>query len=612
MTVILDIESNGLLLDVTTIFCIALKVDDEDTKVYTSRPIKGSSGSIEDAILIASKADTIIGHNIIKYDLPVIKKLYNKQLFDTNKVYDTLLVSKLCYPNRLDLDLAKYPTLGKQLGSHSLKAWGKRLGNYKESFDDWTKLSEEMVEYCRQDVEVTYTLYKHLLTKNTPIEAIRLENSFAHIIGRQEAYGVYFDIKKAESLHIELLREKDIMEMKLKSIFTPLLLPTGHIKTQANYKKPFPLKVNNRGMVYGDYQDIELVEFNPASRQHIVTWFKRWYGWEPTQMTDKGTAIVDEGVLKDLPFEEAKVLTHYFNVNKLLGQVAVGDNAWLKLVRREDGRIHGSVDTLGAVSRRCTHNKPNMAQVPSARAFKGKECRELFTVPKGKKLVGCDADGLELRTLSHYMARFDDGAYAYAVDEGKKEDGTDIHTLNQKAAGLATRDESKTFIYAFLYGAGDEKIGSIVGGTEKEGKKLKNTFFTKIPAIKTLIEAVKGTVKTRGSINAIDGNPYFIRSPHSALNTLLQGCGALVMKYWLVELDRELEKVYTNSSTSNTPDYEFVLNIHDEAQIECNEDIAEDVLAKAVSCFDTVTDKLKFRIPLRGSGSIGNNWYDTH
>jgi DNA polymerase I-like protein with 3'-5' exonuclease and polymerase domains len=354
----------------------------------------------------------------------------------------------------------------------------------------------------------------------------------------------------------------------------------------------------------------ESLIFNPSSRDHIARWLQEVYGWKPEEYTEKGSIIINEKVLNKLEFDEGKLLASYFTVAKLVGQLAEGDNAWLKKVGK-DGRMHGSIDTLGAVTRRCTHSKPNVAQVPSNRAYKGHESRSLFGVSKGKKLVGCDADGLELRTLSHYMALYDNGVYAAAVDQGKKEDGTDIHTLNQRAAGLPTRDDAKTFIYAFLYGAGDEKIGSIVGGDAKKGKALKRKFFKQVPAIKELIKQVKAKAEAQGYLLALDGAKYYIRSPHSALNTLLQGAGALVMKYYLIQLDKNLEKVYTNSKNKEVQ-YEFVGNIHDEVQIECDEDIAEDVAKIAEKTFEDITAQLKFRIPLRGSANIGNNWAETH
>lgn len=452
---IFDIESNGLYNESSTIHCISIKVEEDKTKVYTSRPIKGSAGSIEEGLDILSKADLLIGHNIINFDIPVICKLY--PTFTYNALHDTLIISKLCYPNLMVTDALKKTVPPKLTGSHSLKAWGYRLRKYKGDYgadeNAWDNLTEAMVEYCRQDAEVTYSLYKKLLTKETPDEAIWLEQEFARIISRQEKYGVYFDVKKAQKLHIELLKEAEEAEKELFKVFKPLKTWIPKNYPSIPYKKDgsksqtlLNQEANgchyNEDLQWGYY---DYVVFNPTSRQHIARWLQEVYNWKPTEMTEKGSIIINEDVLSSLEFPEGKILAHYFNVKKLIGQLSDGDNSWLKAVSPA-GRIHGRVDTLGAVSRRCTHSKPNMAQVPSSRAYKGHECRELFCVPKGKKLVGCDADGLELRTLSHYMARFDGGAYARAVDEGKKEDGSDIHSVNQRGAGLPTRDAAKTFI----------------------------------------------------------------------------------------------------------------------------------------------------------------------
>lgn len=608
---IADIETDNLLLDATTIHCIAIKLikenDEGTTRVYTSRYIMGSSGSIQEGITILKEADKVVFHNGIKFDIPCINKLTNENLWNYCKVDDTLLMSQLAYPNMLIIDSNNSKLSPRSKGSHSLKAWGYRLGElkgtYGEQEDAWDILTEEMVTYCKQDVDVTYKLYKRLLTKKLPEEALWLEYNFARIIQRQEQYGCYFDIKKAERLHVELITDKEIATKKLHEVFTPLLLSKGKIKD--NYKKPYPFKAMGVTIV-GDHQPIELTSFNPSSRQHIAMWFKKWYNWESPIKTDKGNDKIDESVLKDLEFPEAKVLSHYFNVNKLLGQLAEGPQAWLKQVR-DDNRIHGGVNTLGAVSRRCTHSKPNMAQIPSNRAYKGHECRSLFTVPTNKKIVGCDADGLELRTLSHFMARYDGGRYAKIVNEGKKEDKTDIHSMNQKAAGLPTRDAGKTFIYALMYGAGEAKLGTIVGGGFIEGKRMKTKFLNKIPALQKLTETVIATVKAKGYLNALDGNKYFIRSEHSALNTLLQGAGALVMKYYLVFLDRRLEGVY-----SHPKKYEFILNVHDEVQIEVDEDISKEVAIICEDVFTEVTEYLKFRIPLKGTADIGDTWADTH
>lgn len=599
--IIYDIESNGLLLEATTIHCIGVKVNDEETMVYTSRPIMGSSGSIDDCISLLRTADILIGHNIIKFDNACIRKLYSIDLYNETKSYDTLIASQLAYPNMLLIDSNNRHIDPKLKGSHSLRAWGMRLGNHKDHNEQWGHLTEEMVSYCKKDVEVTYSLYNKLKDR-VPEEAMRLEQKFAYVIQKQEAHGVLFDTDKAKKLHIELLKEQEQAIETLHNVFKPLFLPVGKPKEP---KKEFRrLGVSTLGI----HQPIELTAFNPKSGAHVVWWINKLYGKQKWELTDKGSPKTGEDDLlrmfKDKPW--AQPLVHYLQVKKLLGQLAEGANAWLKLVG-DDNRLHGEVNTIGAVSRRCTHNKPNLAQVPSVRAFKGHECRELFIVPKGYKMVGCDADALELRTLSHYMARYDGGSYGRTVDAGDKAKATDIHSVNQKAAGLPTRDDAKTFIYALCYGAGAEKLGSIIGGDAKEGNKIKSRFFKRIPALKALTDGVAEAVKKAGFLRALDGNRYFIRSEHSALNTLLQGAGALVMKYYTTMLYDKLIADYEWGK-----DFAFILNIHDEVQIEVREELADTVADICTNTFTDVTEHLNFRLPLRGSAAIGCNWADTH
>ena len=624
MTAIFDIETNGLYFEATELHCISIKLDNNPTKVYTSFNIEGSDGTLKEGLDILCNADILIGHNIINFDIPTLKKLY-KDFSPKAKLIDTMLMSQLSNPDLMMTDANRKSVPPNLKGSHSLEAWGFRLRILKGVFGDkkdanrWKFLTAEMVEYCRQDSEVTSKLFERLKDK-IPQEALDLEQSFATIISRQEKFGVFFDADKAAKLHIELITEAEKAEEELNKVFKPIKEWTPLTRHPVTTSKGTPNKNHQAQLLKGakfnkkkEWGYYKIIEFNPTSRQHIARWLQEVYYWKPEEYTEKGSIIINEDVLNKLEFKEGKILAHYFNVKKLQGQLADGKNAWLKMVGK-DGRIHGRVNTLGAVSRRCTHSNPNMAQVPSVRAYKGHEARELFCVPKGKKLVGCDADGLELRTLSHYMARFDGGKYAKAVDEGDKDKGTDIHTVNQKGAGLPTRDDAKTFIYAFLYGAGDGKIGEIVKGTADDGRRLKDKFFKQIPAIKKLVDQVGLVYKETKTLKALDGNPYHIRSSHSALNTLLQGAGALVMKYYLVMLDANLIKQGFSNSSCNpeTPDYEFVLNVHDEVQIECNEDIAETVAKICESTFGDVTEYLNFRIPLRGTAAIGNNWADTH
>lgn len=615
MREIFDIEANGLYYDVTEVHCISIRSEKQTTAdVYTSFPMVGSIGTIQQGLERLSRASVIIGHNIINYDIPVLEKLFPEWSYVD--ALDTLIMSRLAYPNMMMADANRKSVPPQLKGKHSLKAWGYRLRKLKGVYDQdqWEILTPAMIEYCRTDSDVTSVLFDKLQNMKLTDEALWLEHGFAKIINRQEKYGVWFDIEKAKRLHVSLLQEVDDSEKELFKVFTPLKTWTPKPYPKIAVKKDgtkSQVLLNqlvlgchfNEANEWGYYRD---VTFNPSSRQNIARWLKEVYNWTATDYTENGTPIINEKVLSKLDFKEGKILAHYFNVTKLLGQLAEGKNAWMKTVKG-DGRIHGSVNTLGAVSRRCTHSNPNMAQVPSSRAYKGHEARELFAAPTGKVLVGCDADGLELRTLSHFMAVFDGGAYAKAVDSGKKEDGTDIHSVNQRSAGLPSRDLGKTFIYAFLYGAGDGKIGEIVKGNADDGKRLKDRFFKATPAIKLLIDQVAKVYKDTKTLKALDKTPYHIRSSHSALNTLLQGAGALVMKYYLLFLDRNLQKKYKYGVQ-----YEFVLNVHDEVQIECDEGIAKDIASIAEDSFMDVTNHLKFRIPLRGSAAIGKSWAETH
>ncbi len=343
-----------------------------------------------------------------------------------------------------------------------------------------------------------------------------------------------------------------------------------------------------------------MIEFNPGSRHHIAKVLKERYNWKPKEFTDAGQPKVDETVLSALPYPEIKPLIEYLTVNKRLGQLSDGKKSWLRYVTPE-GRIHGYVNTNGAITGRMTHSKPNLAQVPAVRAPYGKECRELFLPTKNYLQIGADASGLELRCLAHYMAKWDNGEYANVILTG------DIHSMNQKAAGLPSRDNAKTFIYAFLYGAGDEKIGAIVSKGSKEGRRLKKQFLNKTPAIKKLKEKVEEIVKERGYLKGLDGRQLKIRSAHSALNTLLQSAGAIIMKKALVILDENLQKNYTAGI-----DYEFIANIHDEFQIEALPQYADTIGKEAVKAIKEAGKYFKFRCPLDGEYKIGKNWAECH
>ena len=386
-----------------------------------------------------SEAETIIGHNIVNYDIPVIQKLVPGWSTKAT-VIDTLLLSRLYKPEIRDIDFgrvrrgAKFPP--KLIGSHSLEAWGYRLGNYKGEFGkttDWKMWSVEMQAYCEQDVEVTTNLYHYFVDYigKWGKESLELEHAFAKIIQKQEQYGFAFDERAAADLYATLSQRRTELEAELKKVFPPI--DKGGM---------FTPKANNATRGYVKGQPIwkpKLVEFNPQSRDHIAERLTKLYGWKPEVFTDTGKPQIDEEILSKMDYPEAKLLNENLMVSKRISQLAEGAQAWLKAIK-DDGRIHGAVTTNGAVTGRCTHHHPNLAQVPSVGAPYGAECRALFGPPHGYYQLGCDASGLELRCLAHYLTKYDGGAYRDVILFG------DIHTTNQQAAGLETRNEAKRFI----------------------------------------------------------------------------------------------------------------------------------------------------------------------
>lgn len=572
-TLIFDIETDGLLLDVSKFWVgVAYCIETKEEKIFYEA---------QDMVTYLNEADTLVGHNIIGYDIPTLNKLSIIHINSSIRLIDTLILAKLAYYDK------------DKSWSHSLDAYGERLGEKKGSYNDWSRYTKEMEEYCKQDVKVTYKLYQHLKRKTPwlPETALLLEQNVQKVVTQQYIAGWRFDVKKARRLHVELVEEKEKAEEHLWAVFKPLYMPDGKVKVP---KKPFK---RNGITTLGPHQPIKLTSFNPGSGNHIVWWVQQLYGKQQWILTEKGNPRTDGETLQEQfgDKEWAAPLLHYLEVNKLLGQLAEGDKAWLKQLRGD--RIHGGADILGAVTGRFTHSNPNLAQVPSVRAYKGKETRSLFTVREGYKLVGADASGLELRTLSHYIARYDDGKYGRTVLEG------DIHTANQEAAGLPTRDTAKTFIYAFLYGAGDAKIGSIVGGSSKEGAILKKRFLAKTEGLTGLINDVKGAAKKKW-IKGISGRRLLIRSPHSALNVLLQSAGAYFMKYWVVAVQKMID--------TEGFDAKIVGNIHDEIQVEVREDQAEKFSKNLEGLFITVGEDIGMRIKMEGEAKIGNNWKDTH
>ena len=595
---IFDIETNGLLDTLDRIHVLVIK-DADSKQVHKFINDGRGTNNIEDGVKMLMNADLVVGHNIIKFDIPAIQKLFPWFNIPVDNIRDTLVLSRLLWA---DVDEDDFKRLRKGfpkglIGSHSLGAWGYRLGilkgDYGKQEDAWSCYSDEMLEYCVQDVEVTAALWQRILSEEPPSRAVELETWFAYVIAKQERHGYPFDKEKAVALYLKLLARRQELDEELKSVFKPWYVSEGEYVPKADNKK--------LGYTKGaPLTKVKLVEFNPGSRQQIADRLIKLYGWKPKDFTESGQPKVDEAILKSLKYPPAQLLSERLMIDKRIGQLAEGEHAWLKL--EKNGRIHGSVNTIGAVTGRCTHSYPNIAQVPSVRAPYGAECRELFYAPPGFKQVGADASSLELRCLAHYMARYDGGAYAKELLEG------DIHTANQKAAGLPTRDDAKRFIYAFLYGAGDAKIGEIVGKGAAAGRRLKENFLKRTPALKRLREDVIAAVRKRGYLRGIDGRKLRIRSEHAALNTLLQSAGALLVKQATINLYKEL----TRRGYEFGKDWAMVAHVHDEFQLHAREEIAEEVAEVAVWSIRQAGHDFNWRCPLDGEAKIGRNWAETH
>ena len=599
--VIFDIETNAIknfrtLLGLKTIHCISLATPTTDAVLVP----------IDEALERLRLADVIVGHNIQSFDIPAIQRLYTEWKPE-GCVRDTLVMSRMLWPDiqREDWQTPEFP---KNLaGRHSLKSWGYRLGMLKGDFGettDWEVFTEEMGQYCCQDVEVTKALWNKIEGEKPSDFSTMLEHEFAQVVQEQETNGFAFDVDAARELHSELLAEKDSIQRSLKNLFPPVRV---EMKTPQFYVDPIddvqytlkgdaPVAIRSR-LLRGKPKYKE-TPFNPSSRVQIANNLINKYGWQPEEFTGEGRPKVDESVLSQLEYPEAKVLVRYLTIIKRLGQLADGREAWLRV--EQDGRIHGRVNPCGAVTSRCTHSSPNLAQVPRVGALWGTECRELFIAPHNHVLVGVDMKGLELRCLAHYTYKFDGGKYVKEILEG------DIHEANRMAAGLEDRNDAKTFIYAFLYGAGDAKLGSIVDGGRVEGSRMRSKFLKKMPAIERLQSGIKLSLQSRNYLKAIDGRHLRIRSQHSALNTLLQSAGAIAMKLATCILHRKLR------SHGWDKDVLQVAHIHDEIQLQVRTEIAEDVGRLAVQSMCEAGEELKFRCPLDGDYKIGRNWAETH
>ena len=573
MTFSCDIETDGL--DPTVIWCIvAQDVGTKEVTTFKPNEVSNFNGWL-------GEGKTLVFHNGISFDVPVMEKLLGTD-FSNTQIEDTMIMSQLTDPRRE--------------GGHSLASWGDRLNFDKGDYDDWTHYTDEMLEYCVRDVEVTTKLYLHLAdaVRDQGRDALELEYATKKHCSRQEKYGWYFDKRKALEVLYDVNEELRKAEQEVHSVFKPLPVWKRATELKSKFKKD-----NTRTLAYtkqvklqchtnddGEYGYFAYPPLNLGSRQQVAHHLMH-YGWKPTVFTETGKPKVDESTLEGVDIPEAKVIARYLMLQKRKSQL----DSWLKEFNEDTHSIHSRVHTIGTVTNRMSSSNPNLQQVTASNKEFGSDMRSLFTVHPGKVLVGADLSGLELRCLAHYM---NDSDYTNTILTG------DIHTKNQESAGLGTRNEAKRFIYAYLYGGGDDLIGKIVGGGKKEGKQIKSDFLSNTPSLAKLREQIENA-SNKGWIKAIDKRHIKTRSPHSALNFLLQSAGSIIAKRaWVIFHER------------CTLPYHQLGVIHDEIQIECAPEDADEIGKQVVQAMRDTTQYYNLRCPMDGEYSIGGSWNDTH
>ena len=543
MRAIVDIETDAI--DATVIHCIVARDYDNGTEW------SWVGEECHEFVSWAKNVEQFIMHNGISFDAPVLNRLIGSTI-QLRQIRDTLIESQLFNPVRE--------------GGHSLKAWGERLSDTKIEFKEFDYYTPEMLEYCKQDVRLTHKVAQQLDKEGVKFstKSIRLENCVRAIVDQQEKNGFTLNLRGAMMLLSELQEEEEGLVATATEMFPPKEL---QLKTKIKY-----------------------IPFNIASRKQIAERLMA-KGWKPTKHTDKGNVIVNEETLSHIKMPEAQMFSRFFLLQKRTGML----KSWIKECH-DDNKVRGRVMTLKTITGRMAHNSPNMAQVPASYSPYGKEFRSLWTIsdPDNYNLVGTDASGLELRCLAHYMK---DKEYIHEVVNG------DVHTANMKMAGLTNRDQAKTFIYAFLYGAGPAKIGKVVGGGAAQGRQLIESFLSNMPALKRLRTQVTEAA-TQGSIKGLDGRWLQIRSEHAALNTLLQGAGAIICKEWLVQMTKQINEMKLN--------VKLVGSIHDEYQFEVSiEDTPQFCEITKQAILDT--EKILGVIcPLDSEYKVGKTWAETH
>lgn len=690
LRLLFDLETTALPA-ADRVHVLAIK-DLDSGQIYRFRQNKHEN-TILDGIAMLNRATYITGHNIVGFDLRVLWKIYGDAFHPTATIRDTLIMSRMVFADirEKDFRLIRRKTLeGRLLGRHGLEAWGQRLGMPKDDYSArmkekareagltspqdiqdyvWASWNEDMEDYCVQDLETNYLLWMKIERMPWSTEATIMEHQICELMERVKENGFPFDIDGARQMEEELRTVFDETKLKAIAHFGKWWVPkkwnrTDKVNRTGTTYRPNPefgedasrqnwgeVVVPKRSMKWkpeltiqkgGDkiegcaYCPVKIIEFNPGSRQQIINRLETIYDWEPQEFTEKGQAVVNDEVLRELSKANevgrpvipiAEDLAELFYYKKRLGQLVDGKNGWIGKAL-ETGKIHPTINPGGTITNRASHSDPNIAQVPRVVVKKidgvktvlkgragdhGWDCRNLFYVPEGWVLMGADQSGIELRALGHVLAAFDGGEYANMVIHG------DVHARHQEAMDLDSRDTAKTFLYAMLYGAGDYKLG-ITGNpalanypqkAKELGASLRNKLMTKIPAFGAAVKSVQREAK-RGMVTALDGRELFVRSKHAAFNTKLQGIGATIAKLWVIKFEQLMEERGYHHGWNG--EFAILAWVHDEIQVAVRDDPqiradAEDCARKAAFF---AGEHFNFTTPVDISVAFGENWAQTH
>jgi len=581
---ICDIETDGL--NPTVVHCIGfLDVNTEEERLFYGDTLK-------DFPAFAETVSTFIGHNFLSFDAPVLLRLLGVRI-PVDKITDTLILSRLLYTG-------VYP-------KHSLEFHGDRLGCPKGKHADFSKFSPEMLEYMRQDLRTNLKLYREELKDLSGYSdfCVRLEHDTQDILNQMKTNGFWLDTDRAYPLHAELKAKRDRLEqeileffppkMKLVETYTPRFNKDGTMNAASKAKIERADKVKRSGSEYKLYTE---KPFNLGSPQQVVERMNE-IGWNPVEFTDTGAPKLSEANFDTLPPdapEGARKIGEWMMLRHRVNVLEEWFNCWNPKTRR----MHGTVVSIGAWTQRMAHREPQMGNIPAVRSPYGPELRDLLGVEDREnwRMVGADLSGIQLRILAHYI---NDPQYTELVCS--KDKGNDIHTFNRdiiSTVHTTDRDGAKTFIYAMLLGAQGPKLGSIIGGTDKEGYLAKDALFERIPGFKR-VQKMCAAAARRGYMIGLDGRRVPIKSQHTALACYLQNGEAIVMKQSLRFMRARIHFPW-----------HLLAVVHDEAQSETPKEFAQELGEIKVKCFEDAGKFFDLRCPVTGEFKIGLTWKECH